>query len=791
MQYATVAPARGGQDALVPKDFNLGLVFLSYLVAVTASHVTLLLAARVRDPHSTNWKLWVVSGGFAMGIGIWSMHFVATLALKLPIRVLYDLPLTALSWVFAIVACGAAFIVLRRLTGKHREFLLPGALIGIGIASMHYTGDASMRLSPGISYDPVLFVASVLIAIGAATAALWIAFHLAQQRAVFTNFGAALVMGAAVVGMHFTAVAAANFDINSICLAAGPILDGEWMAYTIGGFTFVILTATMLLSAYDARLSSAIAGGAEKLRQANEELERRVRERTEELRLSRDAARAGSEAKSAFVATMSHEIRTPMNAMIGMLELLSYSKLSADQREMLSAARDSSRSLLTLIDDILDFSKIEVGKLEIHPEPCSVARLVEGVNATFKHVASGKGLLLTQRIDPALWPAHHLDPSRLRQILTNLVSNAIKFTHAGTVSLEVKVLGTEVGQQKLCFSVHDSGIGMSAETQRRLFEPFHQGESDISRRYGGTGLGLTISRQLIELMGGAIQVTSTQGLGTRVEVTLGAEQAAASAIRDAEPARSGKVAPVAVYAPAGTRLLIVDDHPVNLAMLKRQLKILGLEADTASSGAEALAKWRREGHNLVITDLQMPEMDGYSFARAIRSEQDEEHKPTVVAFTANTHSEALERCMDAGMDDYLTKPAELVTLRAKLKQWLGNDAALRNPIDGARIQELAGGPEGVAEVLAELESGVRADIAALRVALKSADGAALRGAAHRIKGSALTIGAERLALLASSIMDVPAGAEAPKLMSGAHALLEELERVLVSARVHRNAPAST
>ena len=132
----------------MPKDFNLGLVFLSYLVAVTASHVTLLLASRVRDPHSTSWKLWVVCGGFAMGIGIWSMHFVATLALRLPIRVMYDLSLTALSWVFAIAACGAAFVVLRRMTGRHHEFLLPGALIGIGIAAMHYTGDASMRLAP-------------------------------------------------------------------------------------------------------------------------------------------------------------------------------------------------------------------------------------------------------------------------------------------------------------------------------------------------------------------------------------------------------------------------------------------------------------------------------------------------------------------------------------------------------------------------------------------------------------------------------------------------------------------
>jgi len=773
----------------VPKDFNFGLVFLSYLVAVTASHVTLLLAARVRDPHAVNWKLWVVSGGFAMGIGIWSMHFVATLALKLPIRVLYDLSITALSWVFAIVACGAAFIVLRRLTGKHREFLLPGALIGVGIASMHYTGDLSMRLSPGIRYDPLLFVASILIAIGAATAALWIAFHLAKQRAVWTNFGAALVMGAAVVGMHFTAVAAAEFHPLSICLATGLRLDEEWMAYTIGGFTFVILTATMLLSAYDARLSSAIASGAEKLRQANEQLELRVRERTEELSRAHDAARAGSAAKSAFVATMSHEIRTPLNAIIGMLELFSYGKLSLDQREMLSAARESSRSLLALIDDILDFSKIEVGKLEIRPQPCSVPRLVDGVIATFEHVASGKGLLLTRRVDPALWPAHVIDPSRLRQVLANLVSNAIKFTHAGSVALEVKVLGSDAERQTLSFSVHDSGIGMSPQTQQRLFEPFQQGESETSRRYGGTGLGLAISRQLIELMDGTIQVTSTEGLGTRVSVTLAAEQASPGALRDDEPVASAARAPVAISAPPGTRLLIVDDHPVNLAMLKRQLKVLGLEPDTATSGVEALAKWRREGHTLVITDLQMPEMDGYAFARAIRAEQDQgkKRKPTVVAFTANTHSEALEQCIAAGMDDYLTKPTELVSLRAKLAKWLRSDAPDANPIDRARIQELAGSPQGTAEVLAELESGVRADIAAVQVALEMANGGALRRAAHRIKGSALTIGAERLAALAAPIADPPAGVDVPQLMSGARELLEELERVLISARVHRSA----
>ena len=890
----------------MPKDFNLGLVLLSYLVAVTASHVTLVLAARVRDPHSTSWKLWVLCGGFAMGIGIWSMHFVATLALRLPIQVMYDLSLTALSWIFAIGACGAAFIVLRRTSGRHHEFLLPGALIGIGIAAMHYTGDASMRLSPGIRYDPLLFVASVLIAIGAATAALWIAFHLAKQRAVFTNFGAALVMGAAVVGMHFTAVAAARFAPDSICLASGPRLDEAWMAYTIGGFTFVILTATMLLSAYDSRVSGVIASGAEQLRLANEQLEARVRERTRTLareearkdailrtaldciismnesgavaewnpaaertfgysraealgrdladlmlpqnqrelfranlarylrtgearligkriealavrrsgeefpvevaitvtqaadervftahvrditerkraeaalRESHDAARAGSEAKSAFVATMSHEIRTPMNAIIGMLELFSYSRLSGDQRDMLDAARESSRSLLNLIDDVLDFSKIEVGKLELHPEPSSVRQVVEAVSSTFKHVASGKGLLFTQRIDQTLCAAHLIDPSRLRQVLSNLVSNAIKFTESGSVTLEVKVVETLDRRQTLRFTVQDSGIGMSAQTQQRIFEPFQQGESNTSRRFGGTGLGLSISRQLVELMGGRIEVASAVGVGTRVTVALAAAEASAARVENAQ----SELPPAALQAPAGVKLLVVDDHPVNLAMLQRQLKVLGLEADTATNGAEALAKWRRERHALVITDVQMPGMDGYAVARAIRAEQGSA-KPTVVAFTANTHREALEQCTAAGMDDYLTKPTELATLRDKLSRWLAAEAGVRrvpadNAIDRQHIEQLVGGPAGLATVLETVARSARRDIEGLQSAMDAKDGDAIRAAAHRIKGTALNLGANRLAAAAARVENATDVVDP----DGVHAMIEELKMVLAAA----------
>jgi two-component system, NarL family, sensor histidine kinase EvgS len=414
------------------------------------------------------------------------------------------------------------------------------------------------------------------------------------------------------------------------------------------------------------------------------------------------------------------------------------------------------------------------------------------VVATFQHAASGKGILLTRRVDPALWPAHRADPSRLRQILANLVSNAIKFTPAGTVSLEVQVLASVQARQTLRVNVHDTGIGMSAETQKRLFEPFQQGESDTSRRFGGTGLGLAISRQLAELMGGTISVTSTKGLGTRVAMTLSLEQADLGAIRN-DPALGGHQAPMAVYAPAGTKVLIVDDHPLNLAMLKRQLKVLGLDADTASSGVEALVKWRRDAHHLVITDLQMPEMDGYAFTRALRAEQSgTDRKPTVVAFTANTQSEALELCTAAGMDDYLTKPTELGTLREKLTYWVRKPLPLAQArgrsktargnqmIDRRRIEELAGGPEGIAEVLAELESAVRGDIAELQAAIAGGDMPAVRRAAHRIQGAALSIGSEGLAATAAQVEQ--ATHEPAEAQRAAEELLQELNSVLEAGR---------
>ena len=281
-------------------SYSLQLVLLSYVVAVLASHVTLSLAQRLRPmdgaraTHQPVYWPWIVGGAFSMGTGIWSMHFIGMLAFDLPIQVVYDLRLTAMSYVIAAVVSGFALYCFRRNDTTVRGIALPGLVIGCGIAAMHYTGMAAMRMSPGIYYDPLLFATSVLIAIGASMAALWIAFTLPRGRRGknWHKLAAASVMGAAIVGMHYTGMAAAHFAPNAVCISSGPRLDATWLAITISAFTFLILGGTLLLSVIDAQLQSTIARSAEALRSANEELEQRVHDRTAQLQTVNDTLQA-------------------------------------------------------------------------------------------------------------------------------------------------------------------------------------------------------------------------------------------------------------------------------------------------------------------------------------------------------------------------------------------------------------------------------------------------------------------------------------------------------------------
>ena len=397
-----------------------------------------------------------------------------------------------------------------------------------------------------------------------------------------------------------------------------------------------------------------------------------------DLEEARDGADAASRAKSTFLATMSHEIRTPMNGVLGMLELLALTRLDHEQRTTLGIIRESGRSLLRIIDDILDFSKIEAGKLDVRPQAASVREVIERVCDIYSGNASSKGLILGRYVDARIHPAVMVDPLRLQQILNNFVSNAIKFTEKGEVEVRAELASTDGKTDTVRFSVHDTGIGVSEAEKARLFTPFAQASDATAQRFGGTGLGLSICRRLASMMGGSIAMESAVGRGTVMTLTLPLPIAESQPA----PAQPGPgTAPVvqrhaAPSIEAARRdhllVLLVDDHPINRMVLLKQINMLGYAAEVAQNGLEAIDAWSRGGVGCILTDCNMPEMNGYQLARHVRRcEQRNGHgRVPIVACTANALVGEAENCFAAGMDDYLAKPIDLPRLAQKLNQWL-------------------------------------------------------------------------------------------------------------------------
>jgi signal transduction histidine kinase/CheY-like chemotaxis protein/HPt (histidine-containing phosphotransfer) domain-containing protein len=471
---------------------------------------------------------------------------------------------------------------------------------------------------------------------------------------------------------------------------------------------------------------------------------------------ARDAAEAGTRARSEFLAMMSHEIRTPMNGVIGTTDLLIRSGVTGEQARLAKTLRDSAAHLLQIINDVLDFSKLEAKRMEFESIEFSLRECIDGAIDMLMPRAREKGLRLTVMVSPAV-PDHAVgDPGRLRQILFNLVGNGIKFTKFGSVTVTVQNAGEiSPGRLRVAFAVTDTGIGIPADAIGLLFHEFSQLDSSISRRFGGTGLGLAICKRLIDLMGGTITVSSKPGEGSTFAFTIPMQLSDKAPATEADdPSEHPALPPL--------RILLAEDDRTNRLVATKMLATFGLSADEVTDGAEAVEAATTTAYDIVLMDVMMPELDGLEATRLIRTLPGKRSKAYIIGLTANALMLDEERCRDAGMDDFLPKPITLLSLEAALRRGLSAHASEADdvePVPPAVVFEEQAfndlrrqlGASDANEVLRAFLADSERRIARMRDDIASSNTRDIRREAHSMRSSAALFGFYELAQIAREL----------------------------------------